>query len=125
VCVRRIAPARVPYGKPTRPKRYAASAVSFSYMRSHSEKSFWQLTGRGTPSLSQVMQNMVMPYAFSLDKPQCLIKPASNSALMDSTWSVCTFPQHSTRAAPGCEELLMLSRARGCCVTGEGAIVGQ
>mmetsp|Transcript_26868 Transcript_26868/g.62746 ORF Transcript_26868/g.62746 Transcript_26868/m.62746 type:complete len:215 (+) Transcript_26868:257-901(+) len=78
-------PARTPYGSPTTPKRCAASHVSDSYVLFSSEKSFWHETGRGTPSRSAVVQNMVMPKAFSLESPQCLMRPASSSRFTEST----------------------------------------
>ena len=48
-------------------------------------KSFCTLTGRGTPSRSHVKQNIVTPYAVSFDRPQCLIKFASNNPLTART----------------------------------------
>lgn len=49
------------------------------------EKSFWHETGLGTPSLSAVTQNIVMPNAFSFERPQCLISPASSNRFTATT----------------------------------------
>merc|ERR1719313_1737028 len=76
-----VPPDRTPYGKPTTPKWWHASATSPSNERSLSDMSFWIQHGRGTPSLSAAMQNMVTPYAFSFDRPQFLIKPLSSRTL--------------------------------------------
>ena len=56
-----------------------------SYVWLRIEKSFWQETGSGHPSRTHAAQSIVMPYAFSLDTPQCLTRPASMSSFIAST----------------------------------------
>ena len=70
---------------PTTPRWWHASAHDVSKVLLLKLKSFCTLTGRGTPSRSHVKQNIVTPYAVSFDRPQCLIKFASNNPLTART----------------------------------------